>query len=259
MNISSSQVEMFSNITQQNETTTNNVFMEEANSMIIFKIANIIAIYWIPILVPIGLIGNTLSFLVMIKPNNRKMSTCVYMAAISINDNMMMLLAIYSSISMALTTYQMYDLECKIASFWVLLGVQNSTSQVIAMTFDKYIAIKWPHKAATYSTPRRAKITTIAVWICVFIYNLPHLFLTKMVGNVCIGYAIGGVITKVYSWMTFSLNALLAFTVLIYVYGVVAAFITIMFNVLVLDFIGSTSLLWHGLCRRVRIFIRRCF
>ena len=25
------------------------------------------------------------------------------------------------------------------------------------------------------------------------------------------------------------------------------------------DFSGSTSLLWHGLCRRVRIFIRRCF
>ena len=45
----------------------------------------------------------------------------------------------------------------------------------------------------------------------------------------------------------------------IYVYRVVAAFDTNMFNVLVLDFIGSTSLLWHGLCRRVRIFIRWCF
>ena len=37
-----------------------------------------------------------------------------------------------------------------------------------------------------------------------------------MVGNVCLGYAIGGVITKVYSLVTLSLNGLLAFTALIY-------------------------------------------
>ena len=70
--------------TESTETTTTNVFMEEVNSMLIFKIADIIAKYWIPILVPIGLVGNTLYFLVMIKPKNRKMSTCIYMAAISL-------------------------------------------------------------------------------------------------------------------------------------------------------------------------------
>ena len=216
MNISSSQVEIFSNITQQNETTTNNVFMEEVTSMIIFKIANIIAIYWIPILVPIGLVGNTLSFLVMIKPNNRKMSTCIYMASISINDNMMLLLVGNYWLLNALKIYQVFDVDCTIVVYLILLGVQNSTFQVIAMTFDKYIAIKWPHKAATFSTPRRAKITAIAVWVCVFIYNIPHLFITKLDGYLCLGYGIGGTFTKIYSWVTFSINGLLAFTVLIY-------------------------------------------
>ena len=83
MNILSPQEEIFSNISKQNVTTTGDPFMEEANSMIIYKIAIIISKYWMPVLVPIGLIGNTLSFLVMIKPSNRKMSTCIYMAAIS--------------------------------------------------------------------------------------------------------------------------------------------------------------------------------
>ena len=85
-----------SNSSESTETTTD-VFMEEVNNMIIYKIANIIAMYWVPILVPIKLVGNTLSFLVMIKPNNRKMSTCIYMAAISINDNFMMILAFYTA------------------------------------------------------------------------------------------------------------------------------------------------------------------
>ena len=216
MNISLSQEETFPNITEQNETTTGKAFMEEVNSMITFQIASIIAKYWIPVLVPIALVGNTLSFLVMIKPSNRKMSTCIYMAAISINDNMMMIFAAHHWLATNLKIYQMYDIHCKNADFWILMGLQNSTFQVIAMTFDKYIAIKWPHKAATYSTPRRAKITIIAVWVCVFIYNIPHFFFSKMIGDVCVAYGVGGVITMVYSWVTFSLNGLLAFTVLSY-------------------------------------------
>ena len=70
--------------------TTKDTFMEEVEAYTIFKIANFISIYWLPVLVPIGLVCNTLSFLVMIKPNIKKMSTCIYMAAISINDNIMM-------------------------------------------------------------------------------------------------------------------------------------------------------------------------
>ena len=69
---------------------TKDTFMEEVKTYTEFKVANFINMYWYPILVPIGLVGNTLPFLVMIKPNNRKMSTCIYMAAISINDNLMM-------------------------------------------------------------------------------------------------------------------------------------------------------------------------
>ena len=70
--------------------TTEDTFMEEVKTYTEFQIANLINTYWNPILVPIGLLGNTLSCLVMMKPNNRKMSTCIYMLAISINDNLLM-------------------------------------------------------------------------------------------------------------------------------------------------------------------------
>ena len=70
--------------------TNGNSIMEDAQMFLTFKVATMINRFWFPLLIPIGLVGNTLSFLVMIKPNNRKMSTCIYMAAISINDNLMM-------------------------------------------------------------------------------------------------------------------------------------------------------------------------
>ena len=72
------------------EIDTQDTFLQEAQTYTTFKIARYIAYYWFAVLIPIGLVGNTLSFLVMIKPNNRKISTCIYMAAISINDSLLM-------------------------------------------------------------------------------------------------------------------------------------------------------------------------
>ena len=207
---------MTTNTTNEFETATVDTFMEEVKTYLKFKIASYLANYWAPILVPIGLIGNTLSFLVMIKPNNRKMSTCIYMAAISINDNVMMILFLYTWLTTAMRVYIMNSIECKLLAFFVLLILQNSTYQVLAMTIDKYVAIKWPHKAATYSTPKGARRTAIVIFICVFIYNIPHLFLSNLVGKECLGYAVSGILTKVYAWSSFTLNGLIPFAMLIY-------------------------------------------
>ena len=199
----------------ESEERTKDTFMEEVESYTIFKIANLITIYWLPVLIPIGLVGNILSFLVMTKPNNRKMSTCVYMAALSINDNIMMLVCLHYLVS-AVQTHNWYSFECKMISFVTLFALQNGTFLVVAMTIDKYIAIKWPHKVDTYSTARRAKMITVSVSIGVCIYNIPYFFISIVTGGQCIGDAVGGVITKVYMWFTFIFNAIIPFTVLIH-------------------------------------------
>ena len=191
-------------------------FEDEVQNLMIFQIGIQFNKYWFPILVPIGLVGNTLSFLVMIKPNNRKMSTCIYMAAISINDNVMMLLALRNWLATELKVYKRHPIECKVTSFLVLLVLQNSTFQILAMTVDMYIAIKWPDRASTNSTPKRAKITVVVVFICVVIYNVPHLLASRLIGVQCIGYRAGGTITKVYSWFSFVLNGIIPFNLLIY-------------------------------------------
>ena len=197
-------------------TTNKDIFMEEVEMVMTYKIATTITKYWFPILVPIGLVGNTLSLLVMIKLNNRKLSTCIYMAAISINDNLMMFLALHNWLVTVVKVHEWHPMECRFAAFLVLHALQNTTYQVLAMTVDKYVAIKWPHRAATYSTPRKAKITVICIYISVVIYNIPHIFISQLTGDVCLGYAIGGVITKVYSWVTFVLNAIIPFVLLLY-------------------------------------------
>ena len=121
----------------ESEVTAKNTFMKEVQSYSTFKIANLIMIYWLPVLIPIGLIGNTLSFLVMTKPNNRKMSTCVYMAALSINDNILMLLCLHYYLVSAVQIHTWHSFECKLNAFAALFALQNGTFQVLAMTVDK--------------------------------------------------------------------------------------------------------------------------
>ena len=190
-------------------------FMEEVETYMTYKVASYINDYWFPILVPVGLIGNTLSFLVMMRPNNRKVSTCIYMAAISVNNNIMMCLALRNWLVLVVFRHGLIW-ECKIAAYFVNFSLQSSAYQILAMTFDKYIAIKWPHRSSVYSTPRRAKIILLAVFLFALIYNGPHLLLANVVGEVCLTYTIGGTVVEMYSWITFLVNGIIPFLLLIH-------------------------------------------
>ena len=102
-----------------NETEDLPTFMEEVESFMNYKIASCINDYWFPILVPIGLIGNTLSFFVMMRPNNRKVWTCIYMVAISVNDNLMICLALYYWLAVAVKIYELGMWDCKIICYFI--------------------------------------------------------------------------------------------------------------------------------------------
>ena len=191
-------------------------FMEEVEAHMTFKVAIYINYYWFLVLAPIGLVGNTLSFLVMIKPSNRKVSTCIYMAAISINDNLLMCLALHNWLLTEEKIFEWHIVQCKTVSFLTAMVMQNSRYQVLAMTVDKYVAIKWPHRAVTYSTPRRVNVIIIGVFICTMIYNVRHIPMSGLVGGKCRGYVVGGIISVVLTWISFFVNGVIPFSLLIY-------------------------------------------
>ena len=118
--------------------TTKDTFMEEVESYIIFKIGNFLATYYYPVLIPVGMVGNILSFLIMIKPSYRIISTCIYLAAISINDNIMMYMICHDYL---LSDAQIHQFECNLLAFVASFALQNGTFVVVAMTLDKYIAV----------------------------------------------------------------------------------------------------------------------
>ena len=84
------------------------------------------------------------------------------------------------------------------------------------MTIDKFIAIKWPHKTAAYSTPGRAKKVITILFIFASIYNIPNIFWVKIIESRCIPYSTESILGKLHSWLTFVIEAMIPFTMLIY-------------------------------------------
>ena len=135
------------------------------------------------------------------------------MAAISINDSLFLCFALYGWLVGTVNIHKWYLWECKINAYLHNFSLQCATYQVLAMTFDKFVAIKWPHR---YSTPRRAKIIVSTIFISTAMYNIPHFFITAVVAGACYGYSVKSILTKVYSWFTIVFNAIIPFTMLIH-------------------------------------------
>ena len=92
-----------------------------------------------------------------------------------------------------------------------------STLLVIAMTFDRFYSIIAPHKAASFNTVKRAKITAVCIAISSAVYNIPHLFLTSNVNWECVpyGHARGKPLAEFYYWFSLIIHFALPFILLL--------------------------------------------
>ena len=127
-----------------------------------------------------------------------------------------MLLAGHRWFASVIQFYKRNQIECSIIPYLIKTATLNSTFQVIAMTIDKYIAIKWPHKAATYSSPERAKLIIAPLCILASVYNIPNIFWVKIIQSRCVPYSTESMFGKLHSWLSFVLEAIIPFTMLIY-------------------------------------------
>ena len=195
-------------------------FIREASSYPQFKIGVAIHSYYFPFTVIIGIIGNILSFLVMAKPHNRHISTCVYMACLSVSDTMLLIYQGYSI--WILPTFELHPFV-SIHCLWNMFtgfGLSMIGSLIIvAMTFDKFFAIRYPHKSASFNTPTRAKIVVIIIVLFSVLFNLPQFYVTMLIDGICIPYARDGIWNQIFMFVSFAFNAAGIFGALIIMNG----------------------------------------
>lgn len=107
-------------------------------------------------------------------------------------------------------------LYCSIRLVCVFASSMGGVYLILAMTFDRFYGIIRPHKASSFNTVKRAKITSSIVIICCFIYNLPHAFLFVDRGSSCVPYAKNvGTLGTAYYWLSFIVNFSFPFVALL--------------------------------------------
>ena len=107
--------------------------------------------------------------------------------------------------------------HCVIVITTVQTSVMCSTYFIVTMTFERFYSIVRPHKAASFNTVKRAKITILSIILISILFNLHHLFFTDNVGRFCIPVADykSVVIIQVFYWSSFTLFFALPFVLLL--------------------------------------------
>ena len=110
-----------------------------------------------------------------------------------------------------------------IAIFVLLSSTMCSNLLVVSMTFQRFYSIVQPHKAASFNTVKRAKITIACIVIFSFIFRFPHLFAKYFRGKYCIPYEkiLDKMSGKFYYWLTFLLNFIIPFVSLVIMNSVI--------------------------------------
>ena len=90
------------------------------------------------------------------------------------------------------------------------------------MTFERFYSIIKPHKAASFNTFKRAKITIACIVLLSILFVVPHVFMTLKVGKNCIPYGYGDSVSKLfYYWLSLVVNFFLPFVLLLIMNSVI--------------------------------------
>ena len=75
---------------------------------------------------------------------------------------------------------------------------------LIAMTFERFYSIIRPHKAASFNTVKRARISIICIYSVWYTYGIPFLFICGDNGISCVPnrFASDNVLGEIYHWST---------------------------------------------------------
>ena len=103
---------------------------------------------------------------------------------------------------------------CAIGTSVLWSSTLCSTLFILSMTFDRLYSIIRPHKAASFNTVKRAKITIVCIITFSVLFNIPYLFTISHEGRVCIPL-LQGTLKIFYYWLCYVVQFIIPFVSLL--------------------------------------------
>ena len=134
------------------------------------------------------------------------------MAALSVSDNFMMLMAVYvwkvsSGLTRSITFY-----KCKSLAYAFNLFSGIGIYLIVFMTIDRFIAVRFPLKMPSLCTVRRARKTIALVCISMVLYATPYIYTSGIInGTLCSTTKGKSIIAQTVSWLNVFVASVIPF------------------------------------------------
>ena len=161
------------------------------------EIAHYIWLISSPIVIAIGIIGNTLSILILSRKRMRKHTSAFYFTVLAVTDLLVLNVGLLRHFLVALMGYDLirtYSQEsCKIHTFLVYFLGQFSAWVLLSVTFERFISVWFPFKARYICTRKNAAIGLVILAVFISSANV-HFFWTRGL----LVYALGNDTVEIY-------------------------------------------------------------
>ena len=198
---------------------------ELASNHQLYAVGRAMQVYWMGVLIPVGVLGNLLSLVVLLQPQNRRISFCIYLATLAVCDLLLMLVGGFAwGISLSDEGYgndqhqpQASSTMCSLFLYCFHFLSQAGTLMVMAMSVDRYIALRYPMRATLYCSKKRTVLVICSLLIFQTGYCLPHLFLSKWIDNkTCAPFAKDFRFSLIFVWISIATNVVFPFSVILF-------------------------------------------
>ncbi|XP_052813051.1 thyrotropin-releasing hormone receptor-like [Mya arenaria] len=144
---------------------------ERSLSTILFA-AKTMRTVFIPLIVAIGLCGNTLSLMVFSARSMRRSSCSVFLASLAAVDNTFLVNLLFTWIDGEMVTIISTDILCQVLIYFTYVTSFLSVWFVVGFTCERYIAICFPLKRTFLCSVKREKTAVIAlILVACGLYN----------------------------------------------------------------------------------------
>ena len=128
--------------------------------------------YGLPVVILLGLIGNTMSFVVFVGSQLRHQSSSVYLAFLNFADCLFLLCLLMAQLEWLHIFLMRKDGFCQLVVYFSYVSAFLSVWTVVAFTVERFIVVYFPLKRFVHCTKRRATMVVVSLLVTsLFLYN----------------------------------------------------------------------------------------
>ncbi|XP_060588697.1 lysophosphatidic acid receptor 6-like [Ruditapes philippinarum] len=124
-----------------------------------------------PIIISVGLIGNILTLIILLRHGRKLSSTAVFLLTLTISDTLFLLNAPLRHWILAMwdeDVRHISEIGCKFSVYLTYSSLQLSSWVLVAVTVERFICVVWPHRVRLGCTPRSSVIMVIILSFVIF-------------------------------------------------------------------------------------------